>query len=78
MRNIADKFLQIIAFIDAKSTPQQWAEMESDLDEIYHLLQYDQQTEKIENTRRQVLSFSEDNSVSTCQYEDYDFSKGKK
>jgi hypothetical protein len=75
MRNIADKFLQIIAFIDAKSTPQQWAEMESDLDEIYHLLQYDQ-NQKIE--KRQVLSFSEDNGISTCQYEDYDFSKGKK
>tara|TARA_Y100000310_G_scaffold287389_1_gene312242 strand:+ start:303 stop:530 length:228 start_codon:yes stop_codon:yes gene_type:complete len=75
MRNIADKFLQIIAFIDAKSTPQQWAEMESDLDEIYHLLQYDQ-NQKTE--KKQVLSFSEDTSISTCQYEDYDFSKGKK
>ena len=73
MRNIADKFLQIIAFIDAKSTPQQWAEMEPDLNQIYHLLQYDQQGEKSRKT--QILNFSEEDSVSTCQYEDYDFSK---
>jgi hypothetical protein len=71
MDNIADKFLQIIAFIDANTTPQQWKEMESDLDDIYHLLHEKQRPPR----KTQILNFTDS---PTCQYEDYDFDGSNK
>ncbi len=71
MDNAADKFLQVIAFIDANTTPQQWKEMESDLDDIYRLLQEKQH----EPRKTQILNFTD---APTCQYEDYYFKGNNK